>query len=97
MSTGFTRRSSDTSRTPGLQRCTLSLLTLAMFASGACSLPALAAEPAQASASRMGDYRFAINQQPLVSALNAFTAVTGWQVGLSAELAEGVASPGVQG
>lgn len=97
MHTGFTRRSSDTSRTPGLQRCTLSLLTLAMLASGACSLPALAAEPAQASAPRMGDYRFAINQQPLVSALNAFTAVTGWQVGLSAELAEGVASPGVQG
>ncbi|WP_442109388.1 TonB-dependent receptor [Pseudomonas sp. NUPR-001] len=97
MSTGFTRRSSDTSRTPGLQRCTLSLLTLAMLASGACSLPALAAEPAQASAARSGDYRFAIGQQPLVSALNAFTAVTGWQVGLPAELAEGVASPGVQG
>ncbi|MGF6590597.1 TonB-dependent receptor [Pseudomonas sp. 2835] len=97
MSTGFTRRSSATSRTPGLQRCTLSLLTLAMLASGACSLPALAAEPAQASAPRMGDYRFAISQQPLVSALNAFTTVTGWQVGFSAELAEGVASPGVHG
>ncbi len=35
----------------------------------------------------MGDYRFSIDQQPLVSALNAFTAVTGWQVGLPAELA----------
>ncbi|MFF3701992.1 MULTISPECIES: TonB-dependent receptor [Pseudomonas] len=97
MSRGFTRRSTVSTRTAGLQRCTLSLLTLAMLAGGVCSLPALAAEPAQAANPRMGDYRFAIAQQPLVSALNAFTAVTGWQVGLSAELAEGVASPGVRG
>lgn len=97
MSRGFTRRSTVSTRTTGLQRCTLSLLTLAMLAGGVCSLPALAAEPAQAANPRMGDYRFAIAQQPLVSALNAFTAVTGWQVGLSAELAEGVASPGVRG
>ncbi|MGO0632198.1 TonB-dependent receptor [Pseudomonas sp. SAR267] len=75
----------------------LSLLTLALLASGACSLPALAAEPAQASSPRMGDYRFNIAQQPLVEAINAFSKVTGWQVGFSAELAEGVASPGVQG
>lgn len=75
----------------------LSLLTLALLASGACSLSALAAEPAQASSPRMGDYRFNIAQQPLVEAINAFSKVTGWQVGFSAELAEGVASPGVQG
>ncbi|MBV4542469.1 TonB-dependent receptor [Pseudomonas vlassakiae] len=75
----------------------LSLLTLALLASGACSLPALAAEPAQASSPRMGDYRFSIAQQPLVEAINAFSKVTGWQVGFSAELADGVASPGVQG
>jgi len=75
----------------------LSLLTLALLASGACSLPALAVEPAQASSPRMGDYRFAIAQQPLVEAINAFSQVTGWQVGFSAELADGVASPGVQG
>jgi len=75
----------------------LSLLTLALLASGACGLPAMAAEPAQASSPRMGDYRFAIAQQPLVAAINAFSQVTGWQVGFSAELAEGVASPGVQG
>ena len=97
MSTGSIRRVSISARKPGLQRCTLSLLTLAMLASGAASLPALAAEPAQAPAQRMGDYRFAIAQQPLVSALNAFTAVTGWQVGLSAELAQNVVSPGVRG
>ena len=75
----------------------LSLLTLALLASAAGSLPAAAAEPAQANSPRMGDYRFAIAQQPLVSAVNAFSAVTGWQVGFSAELADGVASPGVRG
>ncbi|MGE7993584.1 TonB-dependent receptor [Pseudomonas sp. NPDC089554] len=92
MSTGPTRPS-PSSRRMGQ----LSLLTLALLAIGSFSLPALAAEPAQASSPRMGDYRFAIAQQPLVSAINAFTEVTGWQVGFSAELAEGVSSPGVQG
>ncbi|MFJ4429621.1 TonB-dependent receptor [Pseudomonas sp. NPDC089395] len=92
MSTGPTRPSPRTRRTGQL-----SLLTLALLASGACSLPALAAEHAQASSPRMGDYRFSIAQQPLVEAINAFSQVTGWQVGFSAELADGVASPGVQG
>lgn len=92
MSTGPTRPSPLPRRTGQL-----SLLTLALLASGACSLPALAAEPAQASSPRMGDYRFSIAQQPLVEAINAFSKVTGWQVGFSAELADGVASPGVQG
>ncbi|MGJ7548804.1 TonB-dependent receptor [Pseudomonas alloputida] len=92
MSTGPSRPSTLPRRTGQL-----SLLTLALFASGACSLPALAAEPAQASIPRMGDYRFTIAQQPLVEAINAFSKVTGWQVGFSAELADGVASPGVQG
>jgi hemoglobin/transferrin/lactoferrin receptor protein len=73
------------------------LLTLALLASGAFSLPALAVEPAQASSARMGGYRFAITQQPLVEAVNAFSQVTGWQVGFSADLAQGVSSPGVQG
>ncbi|MFZ5935228.1 TonB-dependent receptor [Pseudomonas putida] len=92
MSTGPSRPSTLPRRTGQL-----SLLTLALLASGACSLPALAAEPAQASSPRMGDYRFSIAQQPLVEAINAFSKVTGWQVGFSAELADGVASPGVQG
>jgi hemoglobin/transferrin/lactoferrin receptor protein len=92
MSTGPSRPSTLPRRTGQL-----SLLTLALLASGACSLPALAAEPAQASSPRMGDYRFSIAQQPLVEAINAFSKVTGWQVGFSAELANGVASPGVQG
>ncbi|WP_338474357.1 TonB-dependent receptor [Pseudomonas sp. MS646] len=76
--------------------CTLSLLTAALLVAG--TVPAaFAATAAQAPARNMGDYTFAIARQPLVSALNAFTAVTGWQVGLPAELADGVASPGVNG
>ena len=97
MSTGSTRRVSSPARQPGLQLSTLPLLTLPHLASGAASLPALAAEPAQAPAQRMGDYRFNIAQQPLVAALNAFTSVTGWQVGLSAELGQNVVSAGVRG
>ncbi|WHS61648.1 TonB-dependent receptor [Pseudomonas sp. G2-4] len=76
--------------------CTLSLLTAALLIAGTAPA-ALAATAAQSPARNMGDYTFAIAQQPLVSALNAFTAVTGWQVGLAAELADGVASPGVNG
>ena len=76
--------------------CTLSLLTAAILMAGTAPL-ALAATTVQPPARNMGDYTFAIARQPLVSALNAFTAVTGWQVGLPAELAEGVASPGVNG
>lgn len=95
MPTGTPRQSPSIERLG--QRCSLSLLTLALLASGAFSLPALAVEPAQASSARMGDYRFAITQQPLVEAVNAFSQVTGWQVGFSADLAQGVSSPGVQG
>ncbi|WP_411386687.1 TonB-dependent receptor [Pseudomonas sp. MPB03] len=76
--------------------CTLSLLTAAILMAGIAPL-VLAATTVQPPARNMGDYTFAIARQPLVSALNAFTAVTGWQVGLPAELAEGVASPGVNG
>ena len=88
MSSRLTRQSSSPSRV-------LSLLTAAILMAGSASL--MAATPAEQPSRNMGDYAFAIAQQPLVSALNAFTAVTGWQVGLSAELAEGVASPGVRG
>ncbi|WLG97050.1 TonB-dependent receptor [Pseudomonas sp. FP198] len=76
--------------------CTLSLLTAAILMTGTAPA-ALAATAEQPPARNMGDYTFSIARQPLVSALNAFTAVTGWQVGLPAELAEGVASPGVDG
>ncbi|MEX0164449.1 TonB-dependent hemoglobin/transferrin/lactoferrin family receptor [Pseudomonas brassicacearum] len=76
--------------------CTLSLLTAALLMAGTAPL-ALAATTVQPAARNMGDYSFAIARQPLVSALNAFTAVTGWQVGMPAELATGVASPGVNG
>lgn len=88
MSSRLTRQSSSPSRV-------LSLLTAAILMAG--SAPLMAATAAEQPSRNMGDYSFAIAQQPLVSALNAFTTVTGWQVGLPAELAEGVASPGVRG
>ncbi|KAB0487263.1 hemoglobin/transferrin/lactoferrin receptor protein [Pseudomonas reinekei] len=88
MSFRLTRQSSSPSRL-------LSLLTAAILMAGAA--PLMAATAAEQQTRKMGDYAFTIAPQPLVSALNAFTAVTGWQVGLPAELAQGVASPGVSG
>ncbi len=85
MSSCFNRRSTSP---------VLSLLTAAILLAGAPVMTATAAEPAPRS---HGNYNFQIEQQPLVSALNAFTAVTGWQVGLPAELGQGVSSPGVRG
>jgi hemoglobin/transferrin/lactoferrin receptor protein len=46
---------------------------------------------------RQAGYTFAIERQPLVSALNTFSEVTGWQVGLPAELAKNIDSPGTSG
>ncbi|NUU34978.1 TonB-dependent receptor [Pseudomonas sp. C2B4] len=88
MSSRLTRQSSSPSRM-------LSLLTAAILMAGAA--PLMAATPAEQPSRNMGDYAFAIAPQSLVSALNAFTAVTGWQVGFSAELAQGMDSPGVRG
>ncbi|SDT38883.1 TonB-dependent receptor [Pseudomonas prosekii] len=88
MSSRHTRQSSSPSRM-------LSLLTAAILMAG--TAPMMAATAAEQPSRNIGDYSFAIPQQSLVSALNAFTGVTGWQVGLPAELAEGVASPGVRG
>nr|WP_314567131.1 TonB-dependent receptor [uncultured Pseudomonas sp.] len=85
MSSCFNRRSSSP---------VLSLLTAAILLAAAPVMTAAAAEPAPRS---HGNYTFSIEQQPLVSALNAFTAVTGWQVGLPAELGQGVSSPGARG
>ena len=88
MSSRLTRQYSTPSRV-------LSLLTAAILMAGSAQLLAATADGQQTR--NIGDYAFAIPQQSLVSALNAFTAVTGWQVGFSAELAQGVASPGVRG
>ncbi|VVQ03565.1 Vitamin B12 transporter BtuB [Pseudomonas fluorescens] len=87
MSSRLTRQSSSPSRV-------LSLLTAAILMAGTAPLMAATAEQPSRN---MGDYSFAIAPQSLVSALNAFTAVTGWQVGLPAELAQGVSSPGARG
>jgi hemoglobin/transferrin/lactoferrin receptor protein len=88
MSSRLTRPATSPSRV-------LSLLTAAILMAG--TAPLMAATPADAPSRNMGDYSFLIPQQSLVSALNAFTAVTGWQVGFSAELAQGIDSPGVRG
>ncbi|OEC33318.1 hemoglobin/transferrin/lactoferrin receptor protein [Pseudomonas cuatrocienegasensis] len=81
---------------PRLSTASLSLLALSI----ACaSLPlAHAAELAPAAQQQsQGGYSFAIERQPLVSALNAFSDVTGWQIGLPAQLADGIDSPGTSG
>ena len=81
---------------PRLSTASLSLLALSI----ACaSLPlANAAEPSPAAQQQsQSGYRFAIERQPLVSALNAFSDVTGWQIGLPAQLADGIDSPGTSG
>lgn len=85
MSSRFNRRSSSP---------TLCLLAAAILLAGSPVLTATAAEPAARS---HANYTFSIEQQSLVSALNAFTAVTGWQIGLPAELGQGVSSPGARG
>lgn len=56
------------------------------------ALAASALPDAPASGSH---YRFAIEQQPLAAALNHFSQVTGWQIGMAAALSNGVSSPGV--
>lgn len=51
---------------------------------------------AQASGQTAGQ-RFDIAPQGLVTALNAFSAASGWEVGFPAEVARGLSSPGVSG
>jgi hemoglobin/transferrin/lactoferrin receptor protein len=75
-------------------RFSLSLLTAAVLGASLHSAPAISAEqPARVA----GSYQFAIGQQPLVTALNEFSKVTGWQVGLSSELAKNITAPAVNG
>lgn len=97
MPTRFNSRSNSNARTSGLQQYTLSLLTVAVLLAGVQAVPAIAATNTPPASTSVGNYKFAISQQPLASALNDFTAVTGWQVGLPAELAQDVSSPGVHG
>jgi len=85
----------------------------AMRAAGAlaalllCPLGVAAAEPPETGVRQAGgalrlaqaerSHEFRIPAQPLRSALNAFSATTGWEVGAPAELVQGVMSPGVSG
>ena len=97
MPTRFNSRTPSNASTGGLHQCTLSLLTVAMLLAGVQAVPAFAASDTPPASRSVGTYTFAISQQPLASALNDFTTVTGWQVGLPAELAQDVSSPGVRG
>ena len=75
---------------------TFSVLTVALLCAGV-ALPVMAADTLPALRQQSGAYTFAITQQPLVAALNRFSQVTGWQVGLASELARDVSSPGAMG
>ena len=97
MPTRFNSRTPSNASTGGLHQCTLSLLTVAMLLAGVQAVPAFAASDTPPASRSVGTYTFDISQQPLASALNDFTTVTGWQVGLPAELAQDVSSPGVRG
>ncbi|MCV4262744.1 TonB-dependent receptor [Pseudomonas capsici] len=79
------------------KRFALSLLTVAVFSAGMQAMPAVAATENASQARAAGTYTFSIARQPLVAALNEFSRVTGWQVGMSSDLAQNVVSPGVNG
>lgn len=78
-------------------RLTLSLLTLAVLTAGLPIAPANAASEDAQPTRAAGTYAFSIERQALVSALNEFSRVTGWQVGVSSDLTRDVTSSGVRG
>ena len=86
-------------RRPYFQRLSTASLSLLALSIACASLPlANAAETTHAAQQHnQAGYNFSIERQSLVSALNHFSDVTGWQVGLPAQLAEGVDSPGISG
>ncbi|MBD9415373.1 TonB-dependent hemoglobin/transferrin/lactoferrin family receptor [Pseudomonas sp. PDM16] len=95
MNASSRRSTLDRLRTPAdLPLRAMSLLALSVALASAPTGMALAAE---VSAHSQAGFRFDIARQPLSSALNAFSEVTGWQIGLQAELAENIQSPGVSG
>ncbi|MBD8730519.1 TonB-dependent receptor [Pseudomonas sp. CFBP 13710] len=73
-----------------------SVLTAALLVA---AVPAVgsAAELTPNSARISVNHAFSIARQTLASALNGFSTTTGWQVGLPAELAQDVISPGARG
>ena len=80
-----------------LSSASLSLLALSISCASLPSLAHAADDAVVAEQQSQSGYRFTIERQPLVSALNAFSDVTGWQIGLSAQLADGIESPGTSG
>ena len=89
--------SSFTSDHPRRSRFAPSLLAIAVLAGLAPTLSAQAAQQEAPLARPAGTYSFSIASQPLVSAINEFSRVTGWQVGVSAQLVQDLVSPGVTG
>lgn len=86
----------------GLQKSALSLLALAVLA--AASWPGVSnaataheSDSLSTSVRSNGVHTFNITQQPLDSALNEFSRITGRHVGVSPRLANNVTSPGVSG
>ncbi|AVO53291.1 TonB-dependent receptor [Ectopseudomonas mendocina] len=80
-----------------LSSASLSLLALSISCASLPLLAQAADGSLVAEQQSQSGYRFAIERQPLVAALNAFSEVTGWQIGLSAQLADGIESPGTNG
>ncbi|WP_434677870.1 TonB-dependent hemoglobin/transferrin/lactoferrin family receptor [Pseudomonas sp. R1-18] len=82
---------------PYRSRFAPSLLAIAVLAGLVQALPAQAAQDGTQLSRPAGTYPFSIPRQPLVSALNEFSRITGWQVGVSSQLVQGIVSPGVSG
>lgn len=80
-----------------LSSASLSLLALSISCASLPLLAQAADGSLVAEQQSQSGYRFAIERQPLVAALNAFSEVTGWQIGLPAQLADGIESPGTNG
>jgi hemoglobin/transferrin/lactoferrin receptor protein len=82
---------------PYRSRFAPSLLAIAVLAGPLQAPPAQATQDGTQLSRPAGTYPFSIPRQPLVSALNEFSRITGWQVGVSSQLVQGIVSPGVSG
>jgi iron complex outermembrane receptor protein len=89
------RRKSAGRHTTGRQAA-MALVGAAILA-GAGMGASTAVQAQSAAAVQDQPHDFDIPSQPLVGAINAFSAATGWNAGFAAGLDAGVVSPGVQG
>jgi iron complex outermembrane receptor protein len=75
----------------------LALTTLLAGPAAAVLADAAAAQSGTQQRAAAETYRFDIAAQPLADALNAFSAVTGWEVGYAADTGRGVTTAAVEG